>query len=281
MECSRHDRGRSVTAVAGWSVGDEVLRPARPAAGTPSRSPSRSGSCCRSRAASRWSTPPALPEATCTVWSMVFGPRAGRLQPGERLPRPRRDERHRDDGDPAGPRARGAQVFATAGTPRKVAASAASWAPTSRSTTASEDFDERVATRPAAPASTSILDNMGALYLARNVDVAGDRRPADRARPAGRAARASSTSARCWQAGDGARGRAARPAGGAEGRRSSPRPQAARLAADRGRRGPAGHRPGPDRSTTRPRRTGVVEASEHIGKVSDAVARERGRPPEH
>ena len=45
----------------------------------------------------------ALPEVACTVWSMVFGAHAGRLQPGETLPRARRLERHRHHGHPARP----------------------------------------------------------------------------------------------------------------------------------------------------------------------------------
>jgi NADPH:quinone reductase-like Zn-dependent oxidoreductase len=60
----------------------------------------------------------ALPETTCTVWSMVFG--AGRLEPGERI---------LVHGGTSGigtmaiqlAHGRGAHVFATAGTPRKVA----------------------------------------------------------------------------------------------------------------------------------------------------------------
>src|SRR4051794_13549706 len=61
----------------------------------------------------------ALPEVTCTVWSMVFGERAGRLQPGERF---------LVHGGSSGigtmaiqlAKQRGATVFTTAGTPRKV-----------------------------------------------------------------------------------------------------------------------------------------------------------------
>ena len=107
----------------------------------------------------------ALPEATCTVWSMVFGPQAGRLQPGETF---------LVHGGTSGigtmaiqlAHQRGAQVFATAGTPRKVdycrelgADEAINYR--------SEDFEERVLA--ATDGADVILDNMGASYLPRNM----------------------------------------------------------------------------------------------------------------
>ena len=80
------------------------VRAARPAAATPSRSPSRPGSCCRCRRASSCVDAAALPEVACTVWSNVFmiaEPAAGRDAAGAR-----RLQRHRHDGDPARPRGR-------------------------------------------------------------------------------------------------------------------------------------------------------------------------------
>ena len=52
----------------------------------------------------------ALPEVSCTVWSMVFGAEAGRLQPGERLLVHGGTQRHRDDGHPTRRRPRRARV---------------------------------------------------------------------------------------------------------------------------------------------------------------------------
>ena len=107
----------------------------------------------------------ALPETTCTVWSMVFG--AGRLQPGERL---------LVHGGTSGigtmaiqlAHHRGALVFATAGTARKVAFCrelGAEMAINYRD----EVFDERVLAETDGHGVDVILDNMGALYLPRNI----------------------------------------------------------------------------------------------------------------
>jgi putative PIG3 family NAD(P)H quinone oxidoreductase len=109
----------------------------------------------------------ALPEVTCTVWSMVFGPEAGRLQPGERI---------LIHGGSSGvgtmavqlAHQRGAVVFVTAGTPRKAQFCrdlGADLAINYR-----EDmFDERVLAATDGAGVDVILDNMGALYLPRNV----------------------------------------------------------------------------------------------------------------
>jgi putative PIG3 family NAD(P)H quinone oxidoreductase len=107
----------------------------------------------------------ALPETTCTVWSMVFT--AGRLQPGERL---------LVHGGTSGigtmaiqlAHGRGAHVFATAGTPRKVAFCrelGAELAINYRD----EDFEERVLAETDGDGVDVVLDNMGALYLGRNM----------------------------------------------------------------------------------------------------------------
>ena len=109
----------------------------------------------------------ALPEATCTVWSMVFGGYAGRLQPGERL---------LVHGGTSGigtmavqiARARGGSVLATAGTPRKVAFCRELGADVAINYR-DEEFDERVRSETAGQGVDVILDNMGAAYLQRNL----------------------------------------------------------------------------------------------------------------
>lgn len=113
----------------------------------------------------------ALPEVTCTVWSMVFGEHTGRLQPGETL---------LVHGGTSGigtmaiqlAHHRGASVFATAGTPHKV--------DTCRSLGADvainyreERFEERVAEASGGAGVDVILDNMGAAYLERNTRALG------------------------------------------------------------------------------------------------------------
>ncbi len=108
-----------------------------------------------------------LPEVACTVWSMVFGPLAGRLQPGERF---------LVHGGTSGigtmaiqlAHGRGARVFATAGTPRKVQVCrdlGADVAVNYRE----EDFEDRIAKETGGGGVDVILDNMGATYLPRNL----------------------------------------------------------------------------------------------------------------
>jgi putative PIG3 family NAD(P)H quinone oxidoreductase len=109
----------------------------------------------------------ALPETSCTVWSMVFGPEAGRLQPGERL---------LVHGGTSGigtmaiqlGRERGAQVFTTAGTERKVAFCRELGAEVAINYR-EDDFDERIRAETDGAGVDVILDNMGASYLGRNV----------------------------------------------------------------------------------------------------------------
>ena len=110
----------------------------------------------------------ALPEVSCTVWSMVFGTEAGRLQPGERL---------LVHGGSSGigtmaiqlAAQRGAHVFATAGTERKVRVLPRRSVPMSRSTIARRSSRSASAPRPTARGVDVILDNMGASYLGRNI----------------------------------------------------------------------------------------------------------------
>jgi putative PIG3 family NAD(P)H quinone oxidoreductase len=113
----------------------------------------------------------ALPEVSCTVWSMVFGTPAGRLQPGERF---------LVHGGTSGigtmaiqlAAQRGARVFATAGTPRKVEVCrelGADVAINYREERFEEVVAKDTADDPAGPGVDVILDNMGASYLPRNV----------------------------------------------------------------------------------------------------------------
>jgi putative PIG3 family NAD(P)H quinone oxidoreductase len=107
----------------------------------------------------------ALPETTCTVWSMAFG--AGRLQPGESL---------LVHGGTSGigtmaiqiAHHKGSRVFATAGTPRKVEFCRTLGADVAINYR-DEVFDDRVLNETDGRGVDVILDNMGALYLPRNL----------------------------------------------------------------------------------------------------------------
>jgi putative PIG3 family NAD(P)H quinone oxidoreductase len=109
----------------------------------------------------------ALPEVTCTVWSMVFGATAGRLQPGERL---------LVHGGSSGigtmavqiAHGRGATVFVTAGTPRKIDFCRELGADVAINYR-EDDFADVVAEQTDGAGVDVILDNMGASYLPRNV----------------------------------------------------------------------------------------------------------------
>jgi putative PIG3 family NAD(P)H quinone oxidoreductase len=109
----------------------------------------------------------ALPEVSCTVWSMVFGTEAGRLQPGERF---------LVHGGSSGigtmaiqlAAQRGAHVFATAGTERKVQFCRDLGADVAINYR-EEKFEERVRAETDGGGVDVILDNMGASYLGRNI----------------------------------------------------------------------------------------------------------------
>jgi putative PIG3 family NAD(P)H quinone oxidoreductase len=113
----------------------------------------------------------ALPEVSCTVWSMVFGGTAGRLQPGESL---------LVHGGSSGigtmaiqlGHQRGARVFATAGTQHKLAVCRELGADVAINYR-EELFDDRILAETGHNHGAGvdvILDNMGASYLARNVN---------------------------------------------------------------------------------------------------------------
>jgi len=109
----------------------------------------------------------ALPEVTCTVWSMVFGGYAGRLQAGESI---------LIHGGSSGigtmaiqiAKYRGAKVFTTAGTPRKAQFCRELGADIAINYH-DELFDERVLAETAHAGVDVVLDNMGAAYLPRNL----------------------------------------------------------------------------------------------------------------
>jgi putative PIG3 family NAD(P)H quinone oxidoreductase len=106
----------------------------------------------------------ALPETSCTVWSMVFD--IGRLQPGETF---------LVHGGSSGigtmaiqlAHRHGARVFSTAGTQRKVDVCRELGADVAINYR-EQDFVEVI--KADAGGVDVILDNMGAIYLARNVD---------------------------------------------------------------------------------------------------------------
>ena len=109
----------------------------------------------------------ALPEVSCTVWSMVFAATAGRLHPGESL---------LVHGGTSGIGTmaiqlalhKGARVFATAGTERKTRVCRDLGADVAINYR-EESFEERMRAETDGAGVDVILDNMGASYLARNV----------------------------------------------------------------------------------------------------------------
>jgi putative PIG3 family NAD(P)H quinone oxidoreductase len=150
--------------VAGWRVGDEVCAllagggyAERVAVPVGQLMPVPEGMSLVDAAA--------LPEATCTVWSMLFG--AGRLQPGESV---------LIHGGTSGigtfaiqlAHARGSRVFATAGTARKVAICKELGADVAINYR-EDDFEQRILAETGNAGVDVVLDNMGASYLGRNV----------------------------------------------------------------------------------------------------------------
>ena len=165
MECSG-----TISAVgdevAGWSVGDHVCA-LLAGGGYAERVAAPVGQLMHVPDGVSLVDAAALPETTCTVWSMVFGAHAGRLQPGERL---------LVHGGTSGigttaiqiARARGATVFTTAGTPRKVQFCRELGAEVAINYR-DEIFDERVLEVTGGHGVDVVLDNMGASYLPRNL----------------------------------------------------------------------------------------------------------------
>ena len=161
LECSGIVRevGEGVTD---WSTGDEVCA-LLAGGGYAERVAVPAGQVLPKPTGVELATAAALPEVTCTVWSNVF--QRARLQRGERF------LVHGGAGGigtmaiQLAARA-GARVFATAGSPEKLALCRELGASTAISYR-DEDFVEVLR---AAGGADVVLDNMGAAYLARNVD---------------------------------------------------------------------------------------------------------------
>ncbi|MCW2496242.1 NAD(P)H-quinone oxidoreductase [Jatrophihabitans sp.] len=166
MECSGTIEALG-ESVAGWSIGDEVCA-LLSGGGYAELVAVPVGQLMQVPAGVSLVDAAALPEAACTVWSMVFGADSGRLQPGERF---------LVHGGTSGigtmaiqlAHAKGAQVFATAGTPRKTQICLDLGADVAINYRA-EAFDERIAAETELGGVDVVLDNMGASYLGRNLN---------------------------------------------------------------------------------------------------------------
>jgi putative PIG3 family NAD(P)H quinone oxidoreductase len=157
-------------SVAGWEIGDEVCA-LLTGGGYAELVAVPVGQLMPVPAGTSLIDAGALPEVATTVWSMVFGAEAGRLQPGERF---------LVHGGTSGigtmaiqlAAQRGARVFATAGTQRKVDFCRELGAEVAINYR-EESFDERVRADTdgdtGGPGVDVILDNMGAAYLEPNV----------------------------------------------------------------------------------------------------------------
>ena len=152
--------------VAGWEVGDQVCA-LLAGGGYAEKVAVPVGQLLHVPAGIGLVDAAALPETTCTVWSMVFGPDAGRLEPGERL---------LVHGGTSGigtmaiqiAHGRGAIVLTTAGTPRKVELCRSLGADVAINYR-DEVFEESVASATDGHGVDVVLDNMGASYLPRNI----------------------------------------------------------------------------------------------------------------
>jgi len=165
MECSG-----TISAVgdevAGWAVGDEVCA-LLAGGGYAEKVAVPVGQLLPVPAGVSLVDAAALPEVTCTVWSMVFGAEAGRLHPGERL---------LVHGGASGigtmaiqlAAARGAQVFTTAGSAAKLEACRRLGADVLIDYK-NEVFEQRVLDETGGAGVDVVLDNMGAAYLGRNL----------------------------------------------------------------------------------------------------------------
>ncbi|SHG21063.1 putative NAD(P)H quinone oxidoreductase, PIG3 family [Jatrophihabitans endophyticus] len=165
MECSGTIAAVGET-VAGWSVGDEVCA-LLSGGGYAEKVAVPVGQLLPVPAGVSLVDAAALPEVTCTVWSMVFGNEAGRLQPGERI---------LVHGGSSGigtaaiqiAHGRGAEVLTTAGTQRKLDFCRELGADVVVNYR-DEDFVEVIDRHTDGRGVDVVLDNMGASYLPRNV----------------------------------------------------------------------------------------------------------------
>jgi putative PIG3 family NAD(P)H quinone oxidoreductase len=164
LECSGvvSEVGDGVTE---WSVGDEVCA-LLSGGGYAERVAVPAGQLLPRPAGVELATAAALPEVTCTVWSNVF--LLARLRHGENF------LVHGGSGG-VGTMAiqlaarAGARVFATAGTAEKLAVCRELGADVTINYR-EEDFVERVREQTGGAGVDVVLDNMGAKYLARNVE---------------------------------------------------------------------------------------------------------------
>src|SRR3712207_2689796 len=164
LECSGvvSEVGEGVT---GWSVGDEVCA-LLSGGGYAERVAVPAGQLLPRPAGVELATAAALPEVTCTVWSNVF-----------LLARLRRGDTFLVHGGSSGigtmaiqlAARPGARVFTTAGTAAKLGVCRELGAEVTVNYR-DEDFVERVKEETDGAGVDVILDNMGAKYLARNVD---------------------------------------------------------------------------------------------------------------
>lgn len=154
-------------AVEGWQVGDQVCA-LLAGGGYAEKVAVPAGQLLPIPAGVSLIEAAALPEATCTVWSMTFGENAGRL---------RSSERFLVHGGTSGigtiaiqiAHARGATVYATAGTDEKVAATRELGADIAINYR-NESFEGVIDYETGGKGVDVVLDNMGASYLARNLE---------------------------------------------------------------------------------------------------------------
>jgi putative PIG3 family NAD(P)H quinone oxidoreductase len=165
LECSGTVAEVGAT-VAGWNVGDRVCA-LLAGGGYAEKVAVPVGQLMTVPAGVELVEAAALPEVTCTVWSMVFCAAAGRLQPGERI---------LVHGGSSGigtmaiqlAHGRGAQVFVTAGSAAKLDFCRELGADVLINYR-DEAFEDRVAEETDGAGVDVVLDNMGAAYLERNL----------------------------------------------------------------------------------------------------------------
>ena len=167
--------------VTGWSVGDEVCA-LLSGGGYAERVAVPVGQLLPRPAGVELVTAAALPEVACTVWSNVF--MLAGLQQGDRFLVHGGSSGIGTMAIQLAARA-GARVFTTAGTAAKLDFCRELGADVTINYR-DEDFVERIKAETDGAGVDVILDNMGAKYLARNVDALADRRPAGHHRHAGR-----------------------------------------------------------------------------------------------
>jgi putative PIG3 family NAD(P)H quinone oxidoreductase len=168
LECSGviSEVGEGVT---GWAVGDEVAA-LLSGGGYAERVAVPAGQLLPRPAGVELATAAALPEVTCTVWSNVF--LLAHLQKGERFLVHGGSSGIGTMAIQLAARA-GAQVLTTAGTTAKLDFCRELGAEVLINYR-EEDFVERVKEETGGAGVDVVLDNMGAKYLGRNVDVLAD-----------------------------------------------------------------------------------------------------------